>query len=518
MGDEILNEFDIEDKLDSLNIPIRRLNRDKAPINFAGRELINLCKDHGLLIANGRVGYDRYQGNFTTKEKTTIDYVITSPGLMGKTLTFDIDVFDPLFSDKHKLLNVSFKVVFSNNMLNKTNVNTNKFVDANTVDNVNTVRNIQQVEIQGTQAGEKHIRVNWTPESDILLKEKLPQSDIAELNELSQVGIIEADDLLKMFETKMLRLYNDCNALKVTNNKYVNTNPKKNEKPWFNRGCRIARKQYHDARRLVNRREHSSERLSVASKNYSKTIKQAIKDYNKDITKKLRNASKNPKEFWKILNAKNEKTETEAHIDDLADHFRKLNADFQWDPELPEHPDPDLILDQDILEKEFTEQEVREAIQSLKNGKSPGEDMILNEFVKESANYILPFYTNLFNTVLTSGEIPESWTTGIIIPIFKKKGDPRDPSNYRGVTLVSILGKVFTKMLNVRLEKFSNLNEILLPNQAGFRKGHSTVDQVYVLQTLIELCIKQKRRLFIAWVDYAKRLIPCGDKPYGLNY
>ena len=116
---------------------------------------------------------------------------------------------------------------------------------------------------------------------------------------------------------------------------------------------------------------------------------------------------------------------------------------------------------------------------------------------------MLPFYTNLFN-ILTSGEIPESWTTGIIIPIFKKKGDPRDPSNYRGVTLVSILGKVFTKMLNVRLEKFSNLNEILLPNQAGFRKGHSTVDQVYVLQTLIELCIKQKRRLFIAWVDYAK--------------
>ena len=110
-----------------------------------------------------------------------------------------------------------------------------------------------------------------------------------------------------MFETKMSRLYNDCNALKVTNNKYVNTNPKNNEKPWFNRGCRIARKQYHDARRLVNRREHSSERLSVASKNYSKTIKQAIKDYNKDITKKLRNALKNPKEFWKILNAKTRK-------------------------------------------------------------------------------------------------------------------------------------------------------------------------------------------------------------------
>ena len=136
-------------------------------------------------------------------------------------------------------------------MLNKTNVNTNMFVDANTVDidNVNTVRNIQQVEIQGTQAGEKHIRLNWTADANRDLKEKLPQSDIVELNELSQVGIIGANVLLNMFETKMLKLYNNCNALQVTNNKYPNTNSKNNDKPLFNRGCRIARKRYHDLRR-----------------------------------------------------------------------------------------------------------------------------------------------------------------------------------------------------------------------------------------------------------------------------
>ena len=63
-GDEILDELDIENKLDILNIPLKRLNRDKSQTNFAGKELINLCKDHGLLISNGRVGYDRFQGNF----------------------------------------------------------------------------------------------------------------------------------------------------------------------------------------------------------------------------------------------------------------------------------------------------------------------------------------------------------------------------------------------------------------------------------------------------------------------
>ena len=441
----------------------------------------------------------------TTKENSTIDYIITSPGLMGKIMTFDINVFDPFFSDKHKLITLNLKVPFTNNMLNISNINVNKNVVTNTVDvDSNNVYNIQQAELRRKQTAGKGVRLNWTPDADQQLKEKLFLSDIVELNDLSQVGIVDVDDLLKLFETKMMKLYNECNALKVITNKNSHVKPNKHEKPWFNKECEIARKRYHTVRRLVNRREHSSESLSVASKNYSKTIKKAISNYNKDFTKKLRKASKNPKEFWKLINANKDQNETSAHIDDLVEHFKKLNSDFQWDNTLSDNPDPDHIFNQDDLEKDFTEQEVKEAIKSLKNGKSPGEDMVLNEFVKESANHILPFYTNLFNTVLMSGEIPETWTTGIIVPIFKKKGDPRDPSNYRGVTLVSVLGKIFTKMLNDRLEKFSNLNEILLPNQAGFRKGHSTVDQVYVLQTLIELCIKQKRRLFIAWVDYAK--------------
>ena len=56
MGDDIIEEFDIENKLKLLNIPLKRMSRDKAPLNQNGKGLLNLCKDHGLLIANGRVG------------------------------------------------------------------------------------------------------------------------------------------------------------------------------------------------------------------------------------------------------------------------------------------------------------------------------------------------------------------------------------------------------------------------------------------------------------------------------
>ena len=161
--------------------------------------------------------------------------------------------------------------------------------------------------------------------------------------------------------------------------------------------------------------------------------------------------------------------------------------------ELDDNPASPKVLNKEALMRDFTSEEVKKAILNLKNGKSPGEDLVTNEFLKYSLQFILPFYVNMFNAVLASGNIPETWTSGIIVPIYKKKGDPTDPSNYRGITLLSVLGKVFTKMLNDRLEKFANDNEIILKNQAGFRKKHSTTDQVYVLQNLIELYLAKKK-------------------------
>ena len=131
-------------------------------------------------------------------------------------------------------------------------------------------------------------------------------------------------------------------------------------------------------------------------------------------------------------------------------------------------------------------------------------DLVTNEFVKCTASVILTFYTNLFDAILDNGEVPEAWTTGIIVPIYKRKGETTDPNNYRGITLVSVLGKVFTKLINTRIDTFLNSNSILLDNQAGFRKNMSTADQVFVLQNLIDVFLKKGKKLFVAWVDYEK--------------
>jgi len=71
----------------------------------------------------------------------------------------------------------------------------------------------------------------------------------------------------------------------------------------------------------------------------------------------------------------------------------------------------------------------------------------------------------MFNLVLNSGIIPESWQIGSIIPIYKNKGDINSPKNYRPITLLSCIGKLFTAILNKRLTDFNELNSQISLNQ-----------------------------------------------------
>ena len=93
---------------------------------------------------------------------------------------------------------------------------------------------------------------------------------------------------------------------------------------------------------------------------------------------------------------------------------------------------------------------------------------------------------------------------GIILPLYKGKGNKQDCNNYRGITLLSCVGKLFTSILNERLSYFIESNNILSENQAGFRKGHSTLDHAFILKTLIDIYASQNHKLFCACVDFKK--------------
>ena len=95
--------------------------------------------------------------------------------------------------------------------------------------------------------------------------------------------------------------------------------------------------------------------------------------------------------------------------------------------------------------------------------------------------------------MLETGYIPTDWTIGIIKVLYKNKGDINDVNNYRGITLLSCLGKLFTSVLNSRLYNYLTTENILGSEQAGFRPKHSTIDHIFALHILSNYYINEKK-------------------------
>ena len=156
------------------------------------------------------------------------------------------------------------------------------------------------------------------------------------------------------------------------------------------------------------------------------------------------------------------------------------------------------------LDKEITEKEVQSLIISLRNNKACGFDKIFNEYLKYGTKNIINLIVKIFNLILLKGIFPENWLFGIMKPIYKNKGSKADPGNYRGITLVSCLSKLFTGVINKRLSEYLENNNLLNENQTSFRKNYATLDHIFNLHTNIQLCFAKGKKLYCAFVNYAK--------------
>ena len=77
---------------------------------------------------------------------------------------------------------------------------------------------------------------------------------------------------------------------------------------------------------------------------------------------------------------------------------------------------------------------------------------------------------------------PEEWAKGVLVPIPKGGSlSSLDTGNYRGITMLNILPKIYTSIIHERLKQFCETEKVLAEEQAGFREGRSTIDQIFIL-------------------------------------
>ena len=129
-------------------------------------------------------------------------------------------------------------------------------------------------------------------------------------------------------------------------------------------------------------------------------------------------------------------------------------------------------------EHKITAEQVCSALMSTKNMKAPGFDGVFNMVLKKLSNRVHLLLSSIFNRCLELHYYPSIWKIAKIIPIRKPGKDPTLASSYRPISLLSSLGKLFEKLILNRMMKVAEENNILLPEQFGFRKGHSTTHQL----------------------------------------
>ena len=96
----------------------------------------------------------------------------------------------------------------------------------------------------------------------------------------------------------------------------------------------------------------------------------------------------------------------------------------------------------------------------------------------------------LFNLVWDGECAPSYWREGLIVSLFKK-GDREDPGNYRGITLLNVVGKLYSRVINNRLLKHIELNHMLHEGQGAFQLERSCIDNIFSLNELIQGRIKR---------------------------
>ena len=124
------------------------------------------------------------------------------------------------------------------------------------------------------------------------------------------------------------------------------------------------------------------------------------------------------------------------------------------------YPDENYLAYNDILDRKFTLQEIDSAVKHLKNGEATGSDDIRNDNISYEKQQLKSVLKILINEIYDNGIYPEQWSSGIIVPVYKK-GTREDPSHYRGITPTSAMSKLFIYMLNQRINDWSEESGIL---------------------------------------------------------
>lgn len=275
-------------------------------------------------------------------------------------------------------------------------------------------------------------------------------------------------------------------------------------------------------------RDKNNEQLWNQYKDYrnflTKLLQKSKKDY---YTKKLNEANKNTKKVWQIIKNtvsennnnngnyqiydQNNRVETNAKL--VSEIFIKYfsNVGENLANNIKSSPLTETVhisskisnIENSIFLKPVTTNEISKIIDNLKINSSPGIDQITTKTLKQIKSNVLSILVHMINLSFQNGQFPDSLKQAIITPIFKG-GDKFATNNYRPISVVSNIAKIYEKCMVSRLQSHSLSHNIISPMQFGFRQNCSTENALSHFTNKIHEHLNENEKTLTIFLDLAK--------------
>ena len=302
-------------------------------------------------------------------------------------------------------------------------------------------------------------------------------------------------------------------------NKVVLIRP--NDKTFFTPELRYLRRKKNRAHRKAKNLNTQKywDKFKEARNTYNSKIKEAKSKDEEGRANTLKNSDKiSPKQWWRLAKSFVKKDKTQSSLyppislnnQNICDDQEKAEAFNEFflthsniDASNAPLPDDTTMVNETLPAVTITEKDVSDLLKTLDTSKATGPDQISQMMLKQTGDAIVPSLVKLFNLSLRSSKYPSEWKKANVIPIFKK-GDASSIDNYRPVSILSCVGKLFERAVFKYVYNFLRDGNAISIKQSGFKPGDSTVYQLAHLYHIFCEAIDKQKDIRVVFCDISK--------------